>query len=165
MVYGCDAAWWAYRRGLPDFKGLRVCWAGNRLDGFQAVRRVEIAAGKKGKKSYADEIVTDSIGKIGSGGNSGFQALNLAVQWGARRVILVGFDMTDASGVHWYGRNNWTGANNPDQGNFRRWIEAFDRVAPKLAALGVEVINAAPNTALRCFPKRSIADALEGWTA
>ena len=46
---------------------------------------------------------------IGGGGNSGFQALNLALQWGARKIILVGFDLTDENGLHWYGRNSVEG--------------------------------------------------------
>ena len=35
-----------------------------------------------------------------------------------------------SGGVHWYGRNNWSMANNPDETNFRRWRENFDRAAP-----------------------------------
>jgi hypothetical protein len=109
-----------------------------------------------------DRLLTDEPGKTGSGGNSGFQALNLAVQWGARRILLIGFDMTDASGVHWYGRNTWLMANNPDHHNFKRWIAAFEAAAPVLAKMGVEVINCSRYSALKCFPKLSIEDALNG---
>lgn len=97
---------------------------------------------------------------MGSGGNSGFQALNLAVQWGAAQILLIGFDMTDAGGAHWYGRNNWTGANNPDQNNFKRWIAAFESAAVTLKRMGVEVVNCSPHSALGCFPKMSIEAAL-----
>jgi hypothetical protein len=107
----------------------------------------------------------DRLGVIGGGGNSGFQALNLAVQFGARRIILIGFDMSDAGGVHWYGRNNWQMANNPNSSNFMRWTAAFDRAAPVLEQAGVEVVNAAPHSALRCFKRTSVADALKAWDA
>lgn len=103
----------------------------------------------------------DEVGKIGGGGNSGFQALNLAVQLGATRVLLIGFDMHDRGGVHWYGRNNWVGANNPTDSNFRRWIRALNIAAPVLANRGVEVVNASPFSDLQCFPKASI----EEWLA
>lgn len=105
----------------------------------------------------------EETGKVGAGGNSGFQALNLAVQWGAKCIILIGFDMTDQSGVHWYGRNNWPRANNPDHNNFKRWIDAFTKAAPQLERMGVDVVNASPNSALKCFKHRSIAEALSDW--
>lgn len=152
MVYGCDAAWWMHRKGLTEFHGLKVCYAGNNLAGYPEIRRIEI-------DKHTDKLLFET-GKTGSGGNSGFQALNLAVQWGARRILLIGFDMTDASGVHWYGRNSWHQANNPNESNFKRWIAAFGAAAPVLAKMGVEVINCSVHSAMKCFPRRSIEDAL-----
>jgi hypothetical protein len=159
VVYGCDKAWWEYRRGLPEFRGLKICWAGNGLLGHPDIKRVEIARINAPGKKYSDAIVTET-GTVGAGGNSGFQALNLAVQFGARRIILIGFDMTDASGVHWYGRNSWVGANNPDQGNFRRWIAAFEGAARQLERMGIAVVNASANSALTCFPKARLENVL-----
>jgi hypothetical protein len=71
--------------------------------------------------------------------------------------------MTARSGVHWYGRNYWSFANNPDESNFRRWIAAFEKAAPVLADIGVEVVTASPISAMRCFPRLSIRDALAAW--
>lgn len=141
-----------HRKGLPEFRGLKVCYRGNGLNDFPDIRRIDIEKNK-------DKLLFEP-GKTGSGGNSGFQALNLAVLWGARRILLIGFDMTDASGVHWYGRNNWHQANNPNESNFKRWIAAFDAAAPVLAKLGVEIINCAAYSAMNCFPRRSIEDVL-----
>lgn len=101
--------------------------------------------------------------QVGSGGNSGFQALNLALQWGAVRILLIGFDMTDASGsLHWYGHNNWRGANNPNHSNFRRWIAAFNNAAKQCRELGVDVVNCSLHSALMCFPKMSLEEAIHG---
>lgn len=163
-VYGCDKAWWQYRCGLKDFPGLKMCWAGNGLDGFPDIRRVEIAKSENPQDVYSSSILTEKVGVIGGGWNSGFQSLNLAVQFGARRILLVGYDMTDRGGLHWYGRNTWNGANNPSDHAFRRWVGAFQLAVPTLKALGVEVINTSPNSALRCFPNRSIADMLKEWS-
>jgi hypothetical protein len=102
-------------------------------------------------------------GKIGGGGNSGFQALNLAVQFGAMRIILIGFDMNEAAGAHWYGRNTWHMANNPDETSFRRWIKSMEMAAPILTARGIEVVNASPTSALTGFRKASLGAALEQW--
>lgn len=143
-----------HRRGLPEFTGLKLCYRKNHLSDYPDIRRIDIP------KTGDDRLLLETTGVVGSGGNSGFQALNLAVQWGASKVLLVGFDMNDASGVHWYGRNNWPNANNPNDNNFRRWIEAFENAAPALKALGVEVINCSPVSAIKSFPRKSLEDAL-----
>jgi hypothetical protein len=64
------------------------------------------------KEKYSDDLQW-TAGVVGGGGNSGFQAVNLAAQFGASRIILIGFDMTDRGGKHWYGRNHWPMSNNP----------------------------------------------------
>lgn len=157
MVYGCDPAWWKHRRGLPEFRGLKVAWRGGQLE-YGDVYGVEIAHGR----TYSEEIELGGAELIiGGGGNSGFQALNLVLRFGATPILLVGFDMHDRGGVHWYGRNRWTGSNNPDASSFRRWIAAFDRAAPKIAAAGAVVLNAAPDSALQCFPKVTVHDFLD----
>jgi hypothetical protein len=159
VVYGCDPAWWRHRKGLPEYNGLKLAWAGANLD-YPGVKPVQIV--KDGRGKYRDELQAGPLYTVGGGGNSGFQALNLAVQFGATRILLVGYDMTDASGVHWYGRNDWPMANNPNQSNFKRWTAAFDSAAPVLKGWGVEVIHCSLHSALECFPKKSIEDVVQG---
>lgn len=155
-VYGCDRPWWRSVRGLPDFPGLKLAYADRAVDEF-GLRKVAIPDPK------GCRLLMDQVGVVGSGGSSGFQALNLAVQFGARRILLLGFDCDDRSGVHWYGRNMWPGAGNPAGSNFRRWVEAFHGIAGALEDLGVEVINAAPNSAIKAWPRMSVAEALARW--
>lgn len=95
-------------------------------------------------------------GCVGWGGNSGFQALNLAVQFGARDIVLIGYDM---SGNHWHGRHRGL-LRNPESSVLQRWASRFDLVAPQLAALGVRVLNASRESAIRRFQKVSLAEAL-----
>lgn len=95
VAYGCDAPWWVFRRGLPDFKGVKIAWAASACDQFRDLHKVEI------KDINLDELLLEEPMVIGSGGNSGFQALNIAVQFGASRIMLIGFDMQDRSGVHY----------------------------------------------------------------
>jgi len=158
VVYGCDAAWWKNSQGLPEYKGLKVAFD-RRLQGqFPDIKFVEIDAEKK-----VDRILVERPGLIGSGGNSGFQAVNLAVQFGASRILLVGFDLHDRGGVHWYGRASGMGRNNPDENNFRRWRAAFAASVPDFDANGVEVVNATPHSSLTCFKRQSIEATLQEW--
>lgn len=110
-----------------------------------------------------DKILLDEPGVVGSGGNSGFQALNLALQFGARRILLIGFDMHSGNGLHWYGRNTGKGMRNPLDSSFARWCATFHTQGPIIKAMGVEVINASPDSAIRCFDTMSVEAALAHW--
>lgn len=111
-----------------------------------------------------DRLLLDKVGVIGSGGNSGFQALNLALQFGGRKIVGLGFDMSSRSGAHWYGRNNWPYANNPSDDNFKRWIAAFDNAASQMREIGAEFVNASRASALTMFRKATVSEILEEWT-
>lgn len=159
VVYGCDTAWWKSVRGLPDYKGLKLAWSAQVCTEYPEIRRVFI------DDIRCDKILFDDIGHVGAGGNSGFQTLNLAVQFGARKILLVGFDMHDRSGVHWYGRNNWPGANNPSEvdAGFPRFRRSFAAAAIELEKMGVEVVNASPISELKCFQKMTVEQTLAAW--
>lgn len=111
--------------------------------------------------------VCGAPGPDGTSGNSGFQALNLAVLMGAARVILLGFDMGFGAGgeVHWHRPHAWrdprtgSGLHNPTQRLFDRWIRGFAAALPDLARAGVSVLNASRRTALDCFPRITPEDA------
>ncbi|WP_441280094.1 hypothetical protein [Bradyrhizobium sp. 63_E2_N1_3] len=120
---------------------------------FPGLRQVGIARGR-------DEILIDEPGVLGDGGNSGFQAINLAAQCGAAKLILVGFDMRLDLGVHWHGKHG-RGLNNPTERNLAKWRGIIDGSAQRLAQLGVAVINASAVSALEAFPKMSLTEALQ----
>lgn len=156
-VYGCDGPWWHHwlKTGAKDFGGLKLAHDTGVCASFRDVHKIEVRD--------HDKLLFAEPGVIGSGGNSGFQALNIAAQFGARRILLVGFDMHGANGVHWYGRNTWRNANNPGDSNYVRWRAAFATQAPVLAAMGIEVVNASAESALTCFPATTIEETLAAW--
>jgi hypothetical protein len=157
VVYGCDAPWWVNRQGLKDYKGIKVTGTGRGIHGvYPDIHIVTV-------RPPEDRMLLHPLLTIGAGGNSGFQAVNLAVQFGAKRLLLLGFDMSDRSGVHWYGRNSGMGRNNPCETNFRRWRAAFEGAKQTLTEAGVEVINAAPHSALKAFPRMTVEQALGAW--
>lgn len=151
VVYGCDAPWWRHKRGLPDYKGLKVAY--DPQLNFGNINLIRIPDG------LCDELLYDEPAVLGSGGNSGFQLLNLITQFGCTGILLLGFDM---GGEHWYGRNLWDFANNPDNSNFRRWAKAFNKNAAKLKSMGVDVVNASKG-AITAFDKGTIEEAIERW--
>lgn len=152
VLYAADRAWWSAHPVAERFAGLKV------TEDLAAARQfgahdVFVAMGRH-------EILTEPRGVIGHGGNGGFQALNLAVQFGARRVVLVGFDMSMDRGNHWH-PDHPAPCNQLKPQTVANWRVRLDAVAPQLASLGVTVLNASPASALTAYPKVDLATALQ----
>jgi hypothetical protein len=90
-------------------------------------------------------------------GNSGAMAARLALDWGAHRVLLLGFDCQHTGGkTHWHGSHP---KGLGDAASVPLWFAHFDAVAK--AASG-RVINCTRETALTCFERASLELALRG---
>jgi hypothetical protein len=134
----------------PDFKGLKI--SGQTTSPEWGIKLAAI-------DKYRDEILFSQSGQIGWGSNSGFHALNLAIQFGAKRVVLVGYDMRIDQGINWHGGHKH-GLPNKGIVNVIRWRKVLDAQAPLLAKMGVEVLNASPVSTLTAYPKVEFADAM-----
>jgi hypothetical protein len=92
------------------------------------------------------------------GDNSGYQAINLAYLLGAGRILLLGYDMqARGSQTHFFGDHPPPLKTGSD---YRHWVTLFDRLAQDLVSEGVEVINCTRETALRCFARSTLNEAL-----
>lgn len=97
-------------------------------------------------------------GLIHTGQNSGYQAINLAFLFGARKIVLVGFDMQHTGGRHhWFG-NHPLGMRNAC--GVDDWKKNFPKLAADLQAQGVDVVNCSEETALTCFRRSSLEQEL-----
>lgn len=148
VLYACDLRWWVSHinevRG--SFQG--QLWS---LDA-EACRKFRI----KHVQSRPSAGLCKQDGVIHQGRNSGYQAVNLAYHAGAKRIVLLGFDMKSRGGKkHWFGSHP---APMDQPLPYKSWIEAFDKMAVDLAAAGVEVLNATPGSALTCFPRVELAE-------
>lgn len=98
-------------------------------------------------------------GEINLGGNSGFQAVNLAYVFGARRILLLGFDMAPGP----QGRKHWH-EDHPapcvQAQCFNEWKLKFKKLAEDLKVAKCEVVNCSRNTALECFNRGDLEEEL-----
>lgn len=85
------------------------------------------------------------------GYNSGMRAIQFAVERGASRIILIGFDCSLANGIHWHGAHDRT--QNPDEGKVKKWHGQFRAVALTARGLGVRVVNCSRHTELMVFER------------
>lgn len=107
--------------------------------------------------NYGVTELSEKANGLHTGTNSGFQAINLAVLAGARRVLLAGYDMHFPGGrSHWHNghpvkipENHYTG-----------YVKQFDTIKPQLARYGVDVVNCTPGSHLRAFRFSTIAQEL-----
>lgn len=87
-----------------------------------------------------------------TGNNSGLLAARIAVSMGAKRVLFLGLDM---QGTHFFGPHP-EGLRNTTPLRFDAFKRQFAQYKPK----GVELINCTPESALTCYPKMGLEDAL-----
>lgn len=147
-LYACDARWWD--------------------DNIAAVREAtsaelwtqEASAAKRHGLQWIKGRRADGLGRdvVHLGGNSGYQAINLAYIWGARRIILLGFDMQHTGGKgHWHEDHPGKKGVKPP---VRNWVPRFTQLAEDLEREGVLVVNATRQTALKCFPRAALEEVL-----
>lgn len=142
MLYAADEAWWKNTPGSLEFKGLKVS--------CELVRGALqlIPAGNIG---YSDDPKT-----VFTYGNSGAQAIQIAAKAGAKRILLLGFDM---KGGHWHGEHK-SPLRSTLQDLYAVWCDRLVKLAQALDERGVEVVNCSPDSALNCWPKLSLEEAL-----
>lgn len=89
--------------------------------------------------------------------NSGMRAIQFAIEQGAERVLLLGYDCSVENGKHWHADH---AGKNPDQNRCRQWQGQFALVAKIADKRGVEVLNCSRETALEVFPRGRLEEAL-----
>jgi hypothetical protein len=148
-IYGCDRKWWV-RYAKPVRK---ICtgefWTINehaaKVDGLNRV------FGERGSG------VSTARNTVMEGGNSGYQAVGLAILFGAARIILLGYDMQFTAGKkHWHG-DHGDQLHNPTPLSLKTWAGNFNLLAAQSPA---EIINCSRATALTCFPRMGLDESL-----
>lgn len=141
-----DRAYWhRYGEQIPEGPEL---WTTNRETA--RVYKLNYIHGEMGGGMPTDKR------SIRMGYNSGFQGLQLALHFGAARVVLLGYDMQYTFGQsHFHGDHK--GMSNPLESRFKGWIAAFKEIPHDVRA---RVVNASRHTALQCFKRMTLETCL-----
>lgn len=91
-----------------------------------------------------------------TGNNSGYAALHVALQRGAREVFLLGYDMNGPG--HFHPGYRWPCVYGAEQ--YPAWSQMFSVLAEVARLRGVRIVNCNPDSAIRCFEFQSIDGAL-----
>ncbi len=93
--------------------------------------------------------------------NSGASAINLAYHLGAKKIVLIGFDMKMVNGEHNY-HNSHKPHHTPKSNIYQeRFIPRFNVIKQDATRLGLQIINTSMNSALEVFDKVRLENALD----
>lgn len=158
VLYACDEKWWRWQHRMRadqirTFGGLKFGMQGTPDKWVKGVQRLK-ATGESGLEL--------SPGGLRHGRNSGYAAINLAVHLGAARIVLLGYDMSigERKQTHFFGAH----ADN-SKPLFNLCLPNFPKLVKPLRALGIDVINCSRQSAINCFPKASLEQAIDAQVA
>lgn len=173
VCYFADGEWWKWQtEGIPrpalglsaeqvrerfaTFSGQKcsIRWGGMNVED----EAVHILKNKHGEYGHGTGLSADPRFLV-TGKNSGFQAMNLAILAGAKRLLLLGFDGAPDE----QGRNHWFGENprNVQWPVFYEYMRrSFAETEREIKAAGVEVLNCNPRSHIDHFPKVTLEEAL-----
>lgn len=141
VLFFADSKWFYWHEeSLMFFRGLRVSVSEN-LNNRPGIKVVH---GSKGVGLSAPQD------RLCWGNNSGYGAIALAVKFGVKKIILMGFDMRPVGG-----RNNYHKEHErevPPSTYEEKMLPSFNTLAPALEKIEVEVVNATPDSALKIWP-------------
>lgn len=150
-LYACDAKWWHWHRGAPEFANAKwslehSAW-GTYRSIYPDVQRL--------RNTGPNGLEHESSG-LKNGRNSGYQAINLAVHYGVKKIILLGYDMQPSGGKsHFFGEHP-----NRQQSPYASFRARFVSLVKPLSKIGVEVVNCTRRSALTAFPAGHLREVL-----
>lgn len=148
-MYWTDGRVWGwYQNEIKNYKGLKFTLRGKNYD-------TDVKVLKRGRK-FGLETARDTLAH---GNNSGYAAINLAIHLGAKRIILLGYDMgNNGKSSHFhdgYPVNSTSEKIYKDQ-----FLPGFDFLKDAIKGMGIQIFNACPTSKLNTFKKITIEESL-----
>jgi hypothetical protein len=162
VFFGDNSFFLREKNGLASFPGIKVSSHPN-IEKYPWVKYV-------GRDTAHSKGISKNPKMVSWNGNSGAAAISLAVHLGVKRIILVGFDMKlDESGKqHWHDLyHRLENLSRPIPKNqkpkpgglpFNRHLLGFPEIAKDANRMGVEILNANPDSAIQDFKKVNVCD-------
>jgi len=152
--FGDNSTWDEEKEELAKWKGLRVTCAEELIDDIR-LKHLE----RNGKKRMGISVEPNMVSW---NSNSGSAAINLAVHFGVKKIILLGFDMKldEGRNQHWHKiyKKQLKTKETTLNSTFRKHLNGFQQMKKDLDTLGVEVINCSPESSITVFPKMNFKD-------
>jgi hypothetical protein len=160
MLWFGDSRWleWHYTRrefmaSWKAFKGIRVSCV-QRIKDHKVIKYVKLSSTKFG-------IETDPL-KVCWNKTSGASAINLAYHLGAKKIVLLGFDMQIVDGNENWHKDHVFQGDKPNP--YPLFLEPFKGISEDLKKLNVEIVNTCMDSAIpeTLIPKQEYKEVLYG---
>ena len=154
MFFGDCGYYLAHKTRLDAFPGIKVTCCPRFASRTKAAEaQVKYLAKDRDKPKG----ISNSSYKVSWNSNSGAAAISMAVHFGVKRILLLGFDMCLSKGYsHWHGHHGIPGTKRKTSPPFKRHLMGFPQIAADAKALHVEILNMNPNSEIDCFPRWSV---------
>ena len=162
-----DRSWFMHHRfGLLDFAGIKASCCSR--FGARNTRWPMIKYVRKNKEKPFGITNSPKRDRISWNRNSGFSAINLAYYLGARRVVLLGFDMKrgEKGATHWHEGHKWGVKRSAGRRRrrsdepYRRFLSNAPQIAKDAEMLGLKIVNCCLDSAITDFEKAPFKDCL-----
>lgn len=155
MFFGDSSFLLAYKEQIAKFDGLKVSCHSS-VEKYPWIKYVPAERNKKFG-------ISDNKNGVCWNNNSGAAAISLVANMGAKKIILVGFDMhlTQTNAKHWHNEYNSSSSDpNKAADTFDRHLKGFKFIKQDADKRGIEIINACPDSAIKEFPKVTVKELL-----
>lgn len=158
VLYSSDRNWYPKHDGVPAFTGPKygIGSSPGKANPFSKYPDIQVLqnTGYHGLERHP--------GGLRNGKNSGYAAINLAVHFGAMRIVLLGYNMGRAHGKSHFFGSHPSGLIDTPEALYVTFRQSFETLLEPLREAGVEVINCTPDSSLSCFPTMDLRAALAG---
>ncbi|RWO83163.1 MAG: hypothetical protein EOS18_06115 [Mesorhizobium sp.] len=153
VLFFADGRWWRekqLRPGVDAFAGLIITTA------------TEIGDSRvKKMKKVAPTVLAEKPDTVALARTSTTGAINLAIHFGATKIVLLGVDgKLGADGQRHSHRLNWPWPKGGQPQAFADQMAEYRAIAPSAVTMGVEIVNANPDSAVHVWPRLKFEDCL-----
>jgi len=147
VIYAGDGLWWRINPEALQCQGLKLT-----IEPLPMIRP-DVPFEVQVLQNTGREGWDPSPSCLRTHNNGGMQAVQVAIHGGAKRILLLGFDMR---GGRWYETDE--APTSPRQ--FGIWVHRARALAAAVAGL-VDIVNVTEDSALDCFRRQSLDGALK----
>jgi len=161
LFFGDNKFYRAYRRQITAFPGMKLTCNTNFANNVFEKEKIKYVA-KNRKQHYG---ISDDSKMVSWNKNSGAAAISVAANAGAKRIILLGFDMKldEKGNQHCHTEYQNVKHMKPVQRKslpFNRHLKGFGKIHRDAKERGIEILNANQESAITVFPKINIKEVL-----
>lgn len=147
-----DTRWYDWNRPkLLDFPNIKACCCPALgkppRPGIKVLKRINVPG------------LTRDAQSVSWNRSSGSSAISLAVHFGVKRIVLLGFDMDTKRGAHNWHSNHKVKGHSPTS-PYSRFLKPFDAIAKDAKDMGVEIVNCNMDSKITQFPKMPLTEAV-----